>query len=218
MALMKSNTVPKDAVVLSEAEAIKYIWDIIIEWDSLADTWALRYASGVLGGINAVSGVLINRHYRHKFRLGSFGYLASVIPLSLMPGMLTTLFHRHFVTTDMLLMKQEACPICLEVRSAAIQGVMGVVYPTILASSAGLMLAHRYSTYRIPDLMEGPKVMFNFVRRLTRPYSRSLATLGAFQLVASSVLTYYEMRNNLTIRKKLMEIEEKVTNEEKIKS
>lgn len=57
--------------------------------------WALRFGPTVLGAISAVSGLLINRHYRWKLRLGSYGYFASTIPIAVMPGLLTTAFHKQ---------------------------------------------------------------------------------------------------------------------------
>ncbi|KAJ8731009.1 hypothetical protein PYW08_002422 [Mythimna loreyi] len=207
MALMKSKDVPEDAVVIDEIEATEYVWNIVSDWDSLSDTWALKYGPVVLGGINAFCGIMINRHFRNKLKLGPYGYFASVIPISLMPGVLTALFHRHLISTDLLLMKNQACPLCYEVRSAAIQTTLGIAYPMVLGPTSALMFAHRYDTYRVPDLREGPKVIFNFVRKLTRPFNNTLTIMVVGQVLASSIFTYYEMTNNLTLRGKLMEIE-----------
>ncbi|XP_063621945.1 uncharacterized protein LOC134794158 [Cydia splendana] len=202
--------IPKDAVELTPVEATNYVWELISNWESFSDTWALRYGPVVLGGMSALSGVIINDHYRKKLKLGNFGFFSSVIPISLMPGLMTALFHRHLVSTEMLLMKQEACPICYELKSAAIQWGFGVAYPMVLGPTSALMFASRYSTYRVPNLIEGPKVMFEFLAKLTKPFYSTLVYMGAFQLVMSSVLTYFEMRNHITVRLKILEIEEKV--------
>ncbi|KAJ8721711.1 hypothetical protein PYW07_002486 [Mythimna separata] len=213
MALMKSKDVPEDAVMIDELEATEYVWNIVSDWDSLADTWALKYGPVVLGGINALCGIVINRHYRNKLKLGPYGYFASVMPISIMPGVLTMLFHRHLISTDLLLMKNQQCPLCYEVRSAVIQTSLGIAYPMVLGPTSALMFAHRYNTYRVPDLKEGPKVVFNFVRKLTRPFNNTLTIMVIGQVIASSIFTYYEMTNNLTIRGKLMAIEAKVEKE-----
>ncbi|XP_026752500.2 uncharacterized protein LOC113512782 [Galleria mellonella] len=216
MALMKSKEIPEDAVVLDEVEATTYIWDLVDKWNSISDVWALRYGPSVLGGVNAFAGILINRHYRNKLKLGTYGFYSSVIPITLMPGLMTTLFHRHLITSDMLLMKRDMCPICYEVRSAAIQLSFGIAYPMVLGPTAALMFANRYSTFRIPDLTDGPKVVFQFLRNITKRFHNTLVTLTVFQLVASSFITYLEIRNNFTFRRKLTEIEKDFDNAEDV--
>ncbi|KAJ2949927.1 hypothetical protein O0L34_g11249 [Tuta absoluta] len=214
MALMKAKEVPKDAVVMDELEATSYVWDIVTNWETTSDTWALRYTPAILGGLSAMSGMLINRHYRFKLKLGPYGYLSSVIPISIMPGLMTALFHRHLISTQMLLMKNDVCPVCYEVKSAALQLALGVGYPMVLGPASALMFANRYSTYRIPNLAEGPKGMFNFLRKITRPFNSTLAYLTAFHVFAVSVLTYFEMKNNIVLRSKLVEIENKLLAEQ----
>ncbi|XP_028167878.1 uncharacterized protein LOC114358183 [Ostrinia furnacalis] len=207
MAVMRSANIPDDAVLLDEMEATKHAWEFVTNWETPSDTWALRYGPGILGGVNAVSGLIINRHYRTKLKLGLYGFLASAIPISIMPGVLTPLFHRYLVSTNMLLMKDGACPMCYELRSIAVQCGLGIAYPMVLGPLSGLMFAHRYGTARIPDLREGPKVVLQFVRKLTRPFTATLTFLAVAQVVASSVITYYEMKNNITLKRKVMEIE-----------
>ncbi|XP_075974176.1 transmembrane protein 126 [Anticarsia gemmatalis] len=210
MALYKGKEVPKDAVILDELEATQYIWNVVSDWENQSDVWALQYAPFVLGGINAVCGIMINRYYRQKLKLGTYGYIASVVPITAMPALLTSLFHRHLVTTDMLLMKKESCPICYELRSGAIQVGMGFAYPMVLGPLAALMYANRYNTARIPELTENPRIMFNFLRKITRPYTGTLTFMVLGQVAASSILTYFEMKNNFKLRGKIMEIEAKL--------
>ncbi|XP_038214414.1 uncharacterized protein LOC119834180 [Zerene cesonia] len=209
-----SSQVPKDAVVMTEHEAAEYVWDLVYKWKDLSDVWALRYGSVALAGINGISGVLINKHYRRKLKLGTFGHFSSVIPVSVMPAMLTLLFHRYLISTDMMLMKGEQCPVCYEMRSATTQVVLGITYPMLLAPTSALMLANRYNTYRVPHLQEGPKVLFKFLRTITKPLTGTLTTLTLVQVVASSIITYFEMKNSIILRNKLIAIEQKLSAEE----
>lgn len=55
----------------------------------------MRFGPTALGAINGLSGIIINNHYRKKLKLAHYGFLASVIPISIMPAVLTPLFHRH---------------------------------------------------------------------------------------------------------------------------
>ncbi|CAH2991424.1 unnamed protein product [Chilo suppressalis] len=218
MVLMKSKeNVPKDAVLLTEEDAIKYAWDFVDGWKTPSDVWALRFGPFILGGINAISGLIINNHFRNKLKLGPYGFLSSAIPISLMPGILTPLFHRYIVSTDMLLMKAETCPLCYEIRSTVLQLGLGVVYPMLLAPTTAMMLSHRYATARIPELYDGPRVIVKFVSKLARPLQGTVATLAGLQVVSSALITYFEMRNILSIRREVMEIERKLENEESLR-
>ncbi|XP_023940581.2 uncharacterized protein LOC112047639 [Bicyclus anynana] len=210
MALMKSGEIPKDAVVLNELDATLYIWNIVSDWDSLSDIWALKYGPVALGAVNSFTGLLINKHYRWRFKLGPYGQMSSTIPIVVLPGLLTLLFHKQLVSTNILLMKNEACPICHEVRSSAVQLGFGLAYPMVLGPTSALMFANRYSSFRVPHLREGPMVMFKFLRSHTKPFTGTLTYLVALQMAASAIVTYYEMRNNITLKHKLIEIEKKM--------
>ncbi|XP_072938518.1 uncharacterized protein [Epargyreus clarus] len=175
--------------------------------------WALRFGPMILGGINAMCGLTINKYYRHRFKLGPYGYLSSAIPICLMPGILTTLFHNYLISTDMLLMKSKSCPICYETKAAAIQSGFGLAYPLLLGSTAALLFANRYSSFRVPELTEGPKVMLKFLTKHTKPFTGTLIYMAAIQVAASSILTYFEMRNSFKLRHELLEIEKKLLQE-----
>ncbi|CAG9578131.1 unnamed protein product [Danaus chrysippus] len=167
MAFVKSGKLPKDAVQIDEAEAATYMWDIVTKWKNTSDTWALRFGAIALGTVSSITGIVINRHYRWKFKLGDYAFFSSAIPIVVMPGILTIVFHKYF--------------------------------------------ANRYSTYRIPPLTDGPKVMFNFLRKhTTKSLTGPLAYLAVLQLAASATVTYYEMKNNLSLKRKLRAIEKKL--------
>ncbi|XP_053612523.1 uncharacterized protein LOC128676441 [Plodia interpunctella] len=218
MALMRSKEIPEDAVVLDEVDAVSYAWEVVSNWESISDTWALKYGPPILGGINAIAGIIINNHYRTKLKLGTYGFYSSVIPITLMPGILTTLFHRHIISSKILIMKSD-CPICYEMRSAGIQLGLGLAYPMILAPASAMMFANRYATYRLPDLtFDGPKKVFQLVRNITRPFYGTVVTLSVCQFIASSLVTFFELKNNFALRKKLIELENQllVQNEDSI--
>ncbi|XP_041988370.1 uncharacterized protein LOC121739847 [Aricia agestis] len=213
MALKRSpGELPKDAVVITEEEAKNYVWEVIRNWESPSDIWALRHGATILGAINSVAGVLINRHYRWRFRLGSYGYMSSTIPIVVMPGILTTLLHRHLISSK-IVVNDQTCPVCFEVRSMAIQAGFGTFYPLVLGATSALMLANRYSTFRVPMLHEGPKTMFKFLKHHTVRLYPTLTCMLVAQLVASAAITYFQFENTLTLRKKLYELELQLENE-----
>lgn len=99
----------------------------------------MRFGPGILGALGAVTGVFVNNHYRTRLRLGKFGYVSSYIPIVVLPAIMASVFHRTFIQTRVLLPKEE-CPLCLQLRAAAMQAFFGTVYPSILAPLASYMV------------------------------------------------------------------------------
>lgn len=89
--------------------------------------------------MGAVGGMLINNFYRSRLRLGKFGYIGSYVPIAVLPAVMTTFVHRGYVQARILLEK-DSCPMCLQLRAAAVQGFLGTVYPAILAPLAAYMV------------------------------------------------------------------------------
>lgn len=52
--------------------------------------------------------------------------------------------------------------------------------------------------------------MFKFLRKLTKPLSGTITTLSLIQVAASSIITYYELKNNIAFRNKLVNLERKL--------
>lgn len=57
------------------------------------------------------------------------------------------IFKFQFISTDLLLMKSQACPLCYEFRSAAIQCGLGTAYPMVLAPLSALMVRFSMTYY-----------------------------------------------------------------------
>ncbi|XP_001357432.2 uncharacterized protein [Drosophila pseudoobscura] len=203
----KPEQLPKDAVMISEDQALKYQWKIITAWDKLGEVWSLRYAPGILSAMAAATGAYINNHYRTKLRLGSHGRLSSYMPIVVVPAIFTMLTHKFFIQRPILLDPLGECPICRQVRSAAFQASLGIVYPTILAPFAAFMFATRCYTYRLPSITESPKEVFMLWRQFTRPIVPSLATIIAFQAFLAMYLTYKQEKQNFSVMLRMKEIE-----------
>ncbi|XP_037028007.1 uncharacterized protein LOC119068502 [Bradysia coprophila] len=189
MVLLHSNkleNIPKDAVIFTEDEALKYQWDEISNHDSLSKTWSLQYGAGVLGVLSGLTGVYINHHYRGRLRLGSFGAFSTYLPIVVLPTLVTTAFHKVFVQSDIILRKTK-CPVCLQVQAAATQVALGIGYPSILAPIAAYMFATRHFTYRLPPISKY-KELFATYKKMTRPLSTALSiSLGIHVLIAMAL-------------------------------
>ncbi|SPP86227.1 uncharacterized protein LOC117588120 [Drosophila guanche] len=209
MALSRANPdqLPKDAVIISEDQALKYQWKIITAWEKTGEVWSLRYTPGILSAMAAATGAYINNHYRTKLRLGSHGRLSSYMPIVVVPAIFTMLTHKFFVQRPILLDPLGECPLCRQVRGAAFQTSLGIVYPTILAPFAAFMFATRCYTYRLPSITESPKQVFMLWRQFTRPIVPTLATIIAFQAFLAMYLTYKQEKQNFSVMLRMKEIE-----------
>ncbi|EDW78148.1 uncharacterized protein Dwil_GK24843 [Drosophila willistoni] len=207
LARARPDQLPKDAVIITEDQALKYQWKIITAWDKLGDVWALRYSSGVLSAMAAVTGAYINNHYRTKLRLGNQGRLSSYLPIVAVPAIFTMLTHKFFIQRPILINPMGECPVCIQVRSAAFQTGLGVVYPTILAPFAAFMFATRCYTYRLPSITENPREVFMLWRKFTRPLAPVLGSILAFHALLAMFLTGREEKENFGIMLRLKEIE-----------
>ncbi|KAH8298137.1 hypothetical protein KR018_008016 [Drosophila ironensis] len=209
MALSRArpDQLPRDAVQITEEQALKYQWKIITSWDKLGDVWSLRYAPGIMSAMAAATGAYINNHYRTKLRLGSHGRLSSYLPIVAVPAIFTMLSHKFFIQRPILLNPLGECPVCIQVRSAALQTGLGVVYPTILAPFAAFMLATRCYTYRMPSLTESPREVLQLWRRMTRPIFPALGTIICAQALITMYLTGQEDKQNFKLMLRMREIE-----------
>lgn len=74
-------------------------------------------------------------------------------------------------------------------------------------------LANRYNTARIPSIVTHPKELFNFWRKITRSLHGTVFYLTVVQLMASSIMTYFELKSSLVISKAISEIERRIDSE-----
>ncbi|XP_052851047.1 uncharacterized protein LOC128261404 [Drosophila gunungcola] len=215
MALSRAKTddLPKDAVVITEDQALKYQWKIITAWDKMGDVWSLRYGPGILSALAAGTGAYINNHYRTKLRLGGHGRLSSYLPIVAVPAIFTMLAHKFFIQRPILLNPLGECPVCIQVRSAFFQTGLGIVYPTILAPFAAFMFATRCYTYRIPSITESPREVFQLWRKITRPIVPALGTIICLQALITMFLTGQEDKQNFNLMLRMREIEHQLEEE-----
>ncbi|EDW03664.1 GH11355 [Drosophila grimshawi] len=206
----KPEQLPKDAVIITEDQALRYQWKIITSWDKIGDVWSLRYTPGILSAMAAATGAYINNHYRTCLRLGANGRLSSYLPIVAVPAIFTMLSHKFFIQRPILLDPLGECPVCKQVRSAAFQSALGVVYPTILAPFAAFMFATRCYTYRLPSITENPRDVFMLYRKLTRPIIPALSTIIAIQAFVTMYLTGQEEKQNFNLMLRMKEIEHRL--------
>ncbi|XP_013101219.1 uncharacterized protein LOC106082987 [Stomoxys calcitrans] len=210
MALSRASKefIPKDAVVITEEEALTYQWNIISNWEKLSDVWSLRYGPGILAAFATGTGVFVNNHYRNKLRLGSYGRFSTYLPIVVIPAIFTLSCHKFFVQRPILLEPMAQCPTCVQMRAMTFQAGFGVVYPTILAPFAACMFATRHYTYRLPSITQNPMEVFQLIRKFTKPIIPILSAIFCVQGLAAIYLTYEEQKENLIVLAKMRKIEQ----------
>lgn len=159
----------------------------------------------MLGGLSAVTGAYINNYYRQKLKLANFGRLSTYLPIVVIPSIVSMIAHKGTVTKDIIL-ENNACSTCLEIRSLFIQSSFGVIYPAIMAPLAAFMFATRYFTYRLPEITKNPKETFQLWRKLTKPLVPTITALICFHGITAILVTHKELEHLHTMRLKLNEI------------
>lgn len=105
------------------------------------------------------------------------------------------------------------CPTCVQLRAAAFQVGLGVVYPTILAPMAACMFATRHFTYRLPSITEKPLEVLQLLRKFTKPIVPMLGSILVGQSLVTVYLTYKEQEQNLKVLIKMKKFEQQMEQE-----
>ncbi|XP_065352632.1 transmembrane protein 126A [Cloeon dipterum] len=203
----KRNEEIKDLVSVERSEAIRHQMEIIHAWKPQHEMWSIRNSPAILGGMTALSCIFINGHFRKKLRLFNYGKMSSYLPTVVIPSITGALAHVHTVQSDLLL-REVACPVCIEMRSAFLQSVVSVVYPLLLAPLANLGLASKYKTSIVPNLFSdsGRLMAFQTWWKFTKPISNKLLGIVLLQGLAASALTIAQLNTVAKVDMKFAEL------------
>jgi len=128
-----SSSVPKNAVVLSESDALDYQLKIINDWSPSYEMWPLKFGSVYLAATSAATGFVISEQFRGLCLLPKYSRLMVGVPIATFSAIGVLLFQSKLITEDIVLAKTPCIP-CLQGRSAMLQGFLGSLYPTVLLS------------------------------------------------------------------------------------
>ncbi|KAM7350558.1 uncharacterized protein ACRADG_009117 [Cochliomyia hominivorax] len=215
MALSKarSDEIPKDAVIISEEQALAYQWKIISNWEKLSEVWALRYGPGIMAAFATGTGIFVNNHYRQKLKLGTYGRFSTYLPIVIIPALFTLTTHKLFVQRSILLEPMAECPTCVQLRAVAFQVGLGAIYPTFLAPMAACMFATRHYTYRLPSITEKPLEVFQLLKKFTKPIVPILSSILIGQSLVTIYLTFKEQEQNINVLIKMKKFEREMEQE-----
>nr|CAH7768730.1 unnamed protein product [Callosobruchus chinensis] len=139
---------PKDAIILTEDQALKYQTRILNEWKTTSDVFGYKYGSIFLGTATMLVGAYTNNFFRRKFKVMKYGQVSSYLPISIVPAMMSLIFHHQFVLRDLVLENRGVCPICMEVRASSLQAVTGSILPLVLAPLSTIAVSIMYVILR----------------------------------------------------------------------
>ncbi|CAG9823258.1 unnamed protein product [Phaedon cochleariae] len=216
MALQRKQLteIPTDAVVLSELQATDYQMRILNNWTPQSDIFGYKYGTALLGAATMFTGMFINNFFRIKFKLLKYGWISSYLPMCIVPSTLSCLYHQQFVLRDVVLMKHDQCPICLQTRAAAFQAFLGCGLPVLLAPVTSLALVHKYNTYNMPYVTKEPLKVFKVLQSKFTPIKNTLFWIFLGQALLGSLVTYWETGSVHKVYSKLYAIEKQMEEEQ----
>lgn len=195
----------KNAELISQQDAIQHQWALIKRWEPKSDTRVFRYGTAFESLSAGMAGLYFQAHYRSVFKLGAYGFASTYLATTFLPVFMTGMFQNSQVRADIIIEKTP-CLICLQVRSALIQTLLGTVYPLFLAPVAASFVASRYYTYPIPELKQY-KSIIELWKDMTRPIMRHIGVFAAFQIAVASLVTYKEMEQIKVFKQKVWQRE-----------
>ncbi|XP_047474817.1 transmembrane protein 126A-like [Penaeus chinensis] len=192
----------------NELQDLEEAYRFIKDWKPSSDVFALKNFPYAVSALGSCSAAYINAHYRKAVKLRHNAFVSSLIPVVVLPPLVGTLMHHHFIQRPLLLQKFQ-CPVCLELRAGAIQLFAGFIYPMVLAPVAAFQFAARLYTYPLPPVSQ-PKALLKEFIKLTSPVKSKLYVLAGIQLAAGMLWTHWEAHNLFTVMSKLSHMEEVV--------
>ena len=154
--------------------------------------WSITYGMGLLGGLAMTSGMIMNTMYRQKLRLLPHGRVSSYLPLVILPSACSMLLHHMCVTQEVVLMENQ-CPVCHEVRAASIQTLTGWAMPFSLTLLSSLALARTKHTIHVPNMRDIP-ALTKFLQKTLKPLGLTLTVLLALNIMVPVWVTQQQLK------------------------
>jgi len=128
----------------------------------------------------------------------------------LAPGVTAGCVHYWFVTRQILQHKRPGtqCPMCLQVKAMALQGLCSIGYPLILVPVLCYPIAKRLKNYSVPALtVRNTFPIIQFTKDMLKPIRGQLWTSAAVQIVLGAGMAYVAQNNyDLIVKPKLDKI------------
>lgn len=170
------------------------LYNKVLNWHRPEDVWPFRYMWALYGTATTVSALVLSRRVHHFLELRSKGWVFIALCGVLMPVSINQLFHYQFVIMPLFNSSpQRACPVCLELRSMAIQLTSSIFLPLAASTTFGMFLAPVLSTRPIPEITwEKRGNYFKYVGQAIRAARGPIAFLLASNVVFIALLSHLQ--------------------------
>lgn len=183
------SQIPENAIHLTEKDAIQTQLDILYNWKNKKEIWPFEQGQFILAAAAGLGGLGLNFYYRRKLNLGSLAKYTTYMPAIVLPSILAPIFHSVFITSDVLI-KKSSCSLCVELRSAILQGTAGAIYPLFITPLAAFHYADANYTYAIPPIKTHFKDIIKLWWKFTKPVIfPHVLLLFMFQAVVAKYIT-----------------------------
>ncbi|KAI5711826.1 hypothetical protein M8J75_003398 [Diaphorina citri] len=187
---------PNDAIILTQKQASDMVWDSI-EKLGFSKSWPFKGCNATLAVCAGLSSIFMTSRIRKIFKLGKYGYLLTSIPGVYAPVLANYLLYRYIVIPPILL-KEEICPVCIQVQAMGIQIGSSILYPFLSIYSISYVNASNVGSIVAPQakLFKDPKVrkeMLEIFLRTTKKMSGGLIAQTIFHGVLASATVMLQM-------------------------
>lgn len=206
-----TSEIPSDAVIITEEEALKRQWNIVTHWKKRSEVWPLRHGSTVVGGLTAITAMILTNHYRARLKLRSFGKIPMYLPTVFLPSFTSAVCHKVSVSNAVLL--QSECPLCIQGRAIMSQFFFSIALPMGLASIGSCYYAMLAASYNVPPLqLRYVPELARLWLSMTQKLKLKLPILIGTNILSGAILTYLEQDCFVELQRKLYEEEEALRN------
>jgi hypothetical protein len=91
-----------------------------------------------------------------------------------------------------ILQQHTKCSICLQTKAAVFQGMMGVMYPLILAPLVSFPTAGALPGSNLPSLTKRPKEVLSYSMEIIKPMWPKLRVITLCHIVLAMGLTHFQ--------------------------
>ncbi|ELT88723.1 hypothetical protein CAPTEDRAFT_175726 [Capitella teleta] len=195
------NDIPKGAIRVPEEEVFKIQDRIMRKWKPAFEMHGLRYGSGYLGGMTAITGFYIHNYWRFALKLRQKNVMLTFLPTIVIPSVLATICNQNFVQKPMQL-QQVNCYLCLEMRATTLQGFLGLFQPLVLGAIASTYAAKVARTYAVPPLGQ-PADLMHMYRELGGKLRTPLLVILLLQTAVVAKVTYEQEKGSMRLNNRL---------------
>ncbi|KAK3907650.1 Transmembrane protein 126A [Frankliniella fusca] len=199
----RPRDIPKDAVVLNRDEAFSYLTNLVFSHKPQSEILLLKYGGFASGLLAAIMGVGTLKFFRRAFGLRKEVEISSCFATAFVPGTSVFVYQFLFIYPPILL-EEATCPVCLQLKAAALQFFGGVCVPFILGLVTASMTATRLGS-NMPKPSEPLKLLELGLKLANHPTGRyKLLGMTVISIFGTMCLVQGQQMQVITLKKRLI--------------